>query len=341
LAIAQRQAGHRPILVSLVGGGPLAEEAQAAQIDVEVFHKSPGFDLGALWRLYQSVRCSRADVVHTHNPGVHPYGALAGWLARVPAILNTRHGVSSSRGQPYRERYFRAVLPLTGRVVSVSQDTANWYLARGIFKPSQSAVIWNGIPLDKYLAKPARPGSRRPLLRFGTVGRLVPAKAHELLLTAFARLRRTHPETELVIYGDGPLRPQLDDALARLGLQGAARLAGPTTAVADVLAELDIFVLSSLTEGLPIVILEALAAGLPIVSTRVGGVPEVAPEGEVAWFSPPGDVDALAAAMAAAAGSSDLDVRGAAARRRACGFFSITAVARHYETLYRQLGAGR
>jgi glycosyltransferase involved in cell wall biosynthesis len=89
-----------------------------------------------------------------------------------------------------------------------------------------------------------------------------------------------------------------------------------------------------LYEGLPLVILEAMAAGLPIVSTNVGGIPEVLPK-ESAWLCPPGDPDALAAAILQAAQSSDLRERGEIARRLAAAKYGLDHMAARYEELYR------
>ena len=134
------------------------------------------------------------------------------------------------------------------------------------------------------------------------------------------------------------LRPQLEALVDRLSLKGRVRLPGETTQIAAALADADIFTFSSTSEGLPMVILEALASGLPIASTRVGGVPEVAPEGEVAWYCPPADPAALTAILlAAAADPAERARRGARARQLAIEQFSIEAAQRNYERVYREL----
>ena len=103
------------------------------------------------------------------------------------------------------------------------------------------------------------------------------------------------------------------------------------------LRKCDIFVFSSISEGLPIVILEAMAAGLPIVSTRVGGVPEVAPEGQVAWYCEPGNAKDLAEAMYLAATSGECVSRGRTAREIAHQRYGIAQTQQAYEAVYREL----
>ncbi len=339
LAIAQQQAGHQVVAYCLLDAGPLAGRLEAAGIPVVAFRKAPGFSPGAVFSMAGRLRRDRADVVHGHNPGVHHYAALAARLSGVPVAINTRHSASTSQGLPYQERYFRWVEPLTSHVVFVC-DYVRRQLERTIRYPAaKCSVILNGIPLEGFLARPASPGSRLPRIRFGTIGRLVPAKSHSVLIDAFALVCRSAPAAQLSIFGDGSLAAGLAGQIARLGLEGRVRLEGRTDDSPAALQGLDVFVLSSGNEGLPLVILEAMAAGLPILSTSVGGVPEVLPK-ESAWLCPPGDAEALAGAMLQAIECGDLRERGEASRRVATASYGLEHMARRYEELYRRLLPG-
>jgi glycosyltransferase involved in cell wall biosynthesis len=337
LAVEQLAARHEPSLYCVHGAGALAPEAEQAGIPVTTFEKGSGFSLRVLWEMTRRLRRERAEVVHTHNPGIHHYGAAAARLAGVPVVVNTLHGVSNSQGLPYRFRYYRAVMPLTAEVVYVSDHCRRFFADRRIVPRGKGRVILNGIRLQPFLDQPASLGSQRPRIRFGTLGRMVAVKGHAVLLEAFAVVAKRLPGAELRIVGGGPLLEELAAQVRRLNLSDRVSLEESTTEPAAVLSQLDVFVFSSTSEGLPLVVLEALAAGLPIVSTRVGGVPEVAPEGQVAWFCPPGDPEALAGAMLEAARCPDLAEKGRAARQRAIERFSVARVHRDYERLFAGL----
>jgi glycosyltransferase involved in cell wall biosynthesis len=336
LALAQKQAGHRVLVYCLFHAGPLAASLEAAGIPVVPFRKSPGFSMSTVLAMAKQLRADRIDVIHGHNPGVHHYAALAARLAGVPACVNTRHSVITSKGLPYQERYFRWVKPLTSHVVFVCD-----FVRRGLepklgYPAGKCSVIVNGIPLAPFLAHPAAPGSRRPRIRFGTIGRLVPAKGHSILIDAFARVAQEAPDSELSINGYGDLQGELAAQIVRLGLAGRVRLEGRTENSAATLQGLDVFVFSSVNEGLPLVILEAMAAGLPIVTTGVGGIPEVLAK-ETAWVCPPGNAEALAGAMLHSVNCGDLQRRGEIARRLAISSYGLEHMAAHYEDLYRRL----
>lgn len=337
LARAHKAAGESPMLYCMFTGGPLAEEARGAGIPVIEFHKEPGFSVKTLFQLARQLRRDAAEVVHTHNPGVHHYGAVAAWMAGVPAVVNTRHGPATSSGRAYQERYFRAVMPLTDCVVFVCEDSRRYLVGQRGVASRKSAVILNGIELGAFLEKPAAPMSASPRIRFGAVGRMVPVKAHSILIDAFAQVSRKLPEAELRIVGGGPLEGALKEQARKAGLDGRIRIESFHAHIAGVLRELDIFVMSSTSEGLPLVILEAMAAGLPVVSTRAGGVPEVAPEGDVSVLCAPGHAGDLADAMYHAATCCDLAGMGRRARETAIAKFSLEQMRRSYQAIYAEV----
>ena len=132
------------------------------------------------------------------------------------------------------------------------------------------------------------------------VGRLTPAKGQVLLIQACARLREAGMDFRLTLVGAGPDRALVEATVAALGLQGRVGLTGALSqqAVRDEFARADIFVLPSLAEGIPVVLMEAMSCGLPCVTTPVNGIPELVESGVTGLLTRPGDVDALAEALA-------------------------------------------
>ncbi len=336
LAIAYRNAGHASFLYCVCQDGPLAKIALAAGVPVKAFRKPPGFSAKAILQTARQLLADRIDVVHTHNSVIHHYGALAAVLTGVP-VVNTQHGVGAQALPPRQLRHFRATIPFTQAVVFVAEEPRRFLWDANGLPPAKARVILNGIPIASFAAAQAAPGSRRPCFRFGTVGRMVPVKDHATLVRAFAAIAGRFPESELHIVGYGTLAEATQQLADGLELGPRFRIHPPDTNVPEFLSGLDCFVLSSQTEGLPVCVLEAMAAGLPLASTRVGGIPEVAPEREVAWYCPPGDPPALAAILDAAASAHDLADRGRRASRIVAERFSIETTARRYCELFESL----
>ena len=339
LAREQRAAGHDVRICCLSRKGALSPQAELDGIPVCAFEKPAGFSPVATWRLADRLRASRVEVLHTHNSPVHHYGVAAVVLAQVPVIVNTEHGQhgwAPVRTDQRLKRLFRSSMPWTGAVVMVSEETRQYYLSNHSIPEDKCRVILNGIPIERFAAKRATPGSRRPWLRFGTVARLAPVKDHLTMVEAFARVAAQCPAAELHIAGEGEMRPRIAERIAALGLEACVHLHGAVQDIPGFLRLLDVLVMSSLSEGLPVALLEAMASGLPVVSTRVGGIPDVAPELDVAYYCPPGDAPALAAQMLRMA-HSDLASMGAAANAIVRQQYGIAGTAARYEELYREL----
>jgi len=167
---------------------------------------------------------------------------------------------------------------------------------------------------------------------------LAPVKNHALLLHAWKRVLETVPDAVLLVVGNGSTEPATRALAAELGLGDAVRFLGFRLDIPELLQAMDVFVLSSRSEGLSLTLLEAEAAGLPIVATRVGGNPEVVRDGESGLLVPSGEPEPMAAALARLLQDSALRQRwGERGRRLYRDEFTLQAMVRGYERLYRQL----
>jgi len=336
LARQQQTEGHHPIIYCMNHGGAMCASTVAEGIPVVEFAKGPGFSWSFVRRLAAQLRADRPDVLHTHNALVHHYGVIAARFADIPVVVNTRHGYGNLQWSAKREGLFNAAARWTDAIVLVSTGVQRYFVEQRRIAAESTHVILNGTDCSAFLKQRARPGSHRPAFRFGTVGRLAPPKSHVTLIRAFARVAAETPGAELHILGEGECRPAIEAAIAEERLDGRVTLHGYSSDVAGFLSKLDVFVLSSISEGLPLAVLEAMGAGLPIVSTRLPGIVEVAPENEIAWYCEPGDAMALADSMIATARRSDLAAVGQAASEIARRY-SISETWREYESLFRRL----
>jgi glycosyltransferase involved in cell wall biosynthesis len=157
------------------------------------------------------------------------------------------------------------------------------------------------------------------------------------LLEAFAHIQQQRPDAWLVVVGDGPLRPQVEQQLAELRIAGKVVLTGLRRDIPELMAAFDIFVLSSLWEGLPRVLPQAMASGLPIVCTEADGTAEAIVEGENGFLAPRGRPDLLAAHVLTLLGDEQLRRKmGENGRARAPEFGAVKMV-RDIDALYRRL----
>jgi len=171
----------------------------------------------------------------------------------------------------------------------------------------------------------------------GSIGRLAEEKGYPFLLDAFARVLDSHPEVCLLLVGDGPLGPELRSHAETLGIASHVVFAGSQTDIEAIFAGLDLFVSSSLWEGLSTVLLESMAAGTPVVATDIAGTREIIRRGQNGWLVPPADAAALAQAIREALENEAARARFAGRAREDARAFSIGAIAAGHEKIYAAL----
>jgi sugar transferase (PEP-CTERM/EpsH1 system associated) len=305
------------------------------------FNRRKGNDPAIVLHLARLFRQRKPDIVHTHSWGTLCEGVLAARLARVPYIVHGEHGTMETR--PRNLRIQRFVWQRTDRVLAVCGALADNMTRQTGYARDRISVLLNGVDVNRFA--PGRREAARAKLSLapdefviGTVGRLVPVKDHDTLLHALAMLKRKNIRFKAVIAGDGPLREALAATAARLGVARSVDWLGSRDDVEDVLSALDVFVLSSASEGLSNTLLESMATGLPAVATRVGAADELIDHGRTGLLVAPGSAKPLAEALATVYASPDLRREMAArARRKAQQQFSLDRMAAAYEQLYLEV----
>ena len=315
--------------ICLEGRGKLADEIEALGWPIDAMEKPPGLRPGLILKLARRFRRLGLDVVHTHNEPACLYGVPAARLARVPLVLNTRHGQGSSPGAR-RARAFQWAARLAGRVVCVSKDAAALSVRSGLSE-NRVTTVWNGIDTEKFPFRGPCPGGPAVV-----VARLAAVKNVDTLIRAIPLVVRSVPQFTLRIVGDGPCRGAHEALTAALGLQAHVTFTGEANNVPQQLGQASLFVLPSLSEGVSLSLLEAMATGLPVVATRVGGNVEVVIDGETGFLVPVEEPAKLAQAIIRLAVAPELSRRmGVAGRRRVQTAFDVRAMVRAYEDLYQ------
>ena len=266
----QRDRGHTASVHCLYRLGVLGEELRAEGFEVILHHPSSFFHL--MRSLYTAFRRSPPDVVHCHNATAAIFAALPARLAGVKTVIVTRHGLVKPPYQLRRELKFALASRWCDWIVGVCEGTRTNLLAAPFAARDRIIHIYNGaLPAD--IRAVPRPKSGFTLL---DVGRLAPLKDHATLLRALALTRMHHPNVQLWIVGDGPLEFSLRKLSDELGLNECVTFFGEQADVSPFLLAADLFVSSSVTEGLPVSLLEAMSVGLPALVTDVGGMGEIA-----------------------------------------------------------------
>lgn len=309
-------------------GGALTRVFEEEGIPYDLLDIGPLSFARRFIKLFRYFRSLKPRAVHVHHLGMLMNVLPAAHLAGCRTVVCTEHSRSSLSRVPGLAWLAPVLSRATHRLVSVSSALDGTFRELGV-PDRKRATVYNGVDTDHFFP-PARRDPAGPL-RLGAVGRLVDEKDYPNLFAAMSALRCAGVPLELHVVGGGPLAPALVAEFRARALEDAVVLHGDRKDVAAFLRTLDLYVLSSKSEGLPMALLEAMATGLPIVATRVGGIPEVIEDGVSGLLVPPADPDALAAALARLSADTTLRVhlgRNALARARAD--FSIDGVARRY-----------
>lgn len=268
------------------------------------------FDLRVLSHLRAAYAAANPHILQTHSLKSHFLMRLGGEWRRRPWIA-FHHGYTlTGRRLRLYNRLDRWSLRAPHQVVVVSQAFGRDLAAAGISQ-DRMVVVHNAI--DPAWGEQARDAALRTSARremnlqdaeqaILIVGRLSLEKSHVLLVQAVARLRTLLPgvSVRLIIVGHGPEKAAIEQAAQACGLTAQIYFAGYSADVLPFYAAADLAVLASRSEGSPNALLEAMAAHVPVVATSVGGIPEIVSQGDTALLVPPGNVTALAAALAQA-----------------------------------------
>ena len=337
-----RALGHRAMLVAHAAG----ELRQRAAEGLELVPLAPvtEMDLSAAWKLSRLMKQLRPDVIHAHDPHGVAMAALALSMSGartprpLPPLVASRRVDFHMKGNALSRWKYRQV----DCFICASDAIRAMVIADGV-RADQAVTVHEGIDIGRVAAAP--PANLHADLWLphdapivGNVAALVPHKGQRHLIEAAAIVVRKVPDARFVIAGEGELRPVLERQIKEHRLEKHVFLAGFRPDILSVHKAFDVFVMSSLTEGLGTSLLDAMACGKPIVATRAGGMPEVVLDGETGILVEPRDDAAMADAIVELLRDQALRRRmGAAGEARVREEFSAERMVQETLALYERV----
>jgi len=341
----------RHAIVCMTDFTEFVDRISTENVTVRALHKQPGKDFGVYLRLFKAFRELRPDIVHTRNIGTLEAQVIAR-LCGARGCIHGEHGrdMQDLDGSNRRHRLLRRLMsPFVSRYVALSRDIQQWLVCDNRVPAGKVVQLYNGVDTAHFRPRETT-GTNNSLAaasglqgRFllGTVGRLSAEKDQLTLVKAFLILLGRDPSYRhrlgLILIGDGELRESIEELLRSRDetVRQLVWMPGARSDVAEVMAQLDLFVLPSQTEGVSNTILEAMASAVPVLATAVGGNPELVMDGETGSLVEPCSPIAMADAIEHYFQNRSLGVeRGELGRERVLAQFSIDVMVERYLALY-------
>jgi L-malate glycosyltransferase len=260
-------------------------------VPVHCMYRQPGLDIGISLKLARYSRRHRINIIHAHQCTPWFYAALSRLLYSAPRLLLEEHGRFFPEVMNQKRALFNknVIRPLTHRFVAVSEDVRNRLVKYEGLPYNQIEVVYNGAAPGSPVDSTERDQLRRSLgigpddFLVGTAGRFDPIKNLPMLLKSIAGAREKSASIRGLLLGDGPIFEQIKELRDDLGLSDHALMLGHRDDARQLIQCMDLFVLSSFSEGTSMALLEAMAAGVPVAVTAVGGNPEVVLCSRTGW----------------------------------------------------------
>lgn len=281
-------------------GSALADRMMNTSVPVTTFPKRGLLNLAIATKIHKLCREGHFDIIHCHDAHAHTAAVLAAsfFKTKIPLVVSRRVNFPISSSPLSKWKYNH---PAVKKIICVSFAVREM-ASRAIRDKSTLAVVHSGIDPEKYSTEtPDRKLLNELFLDptttlIGNIGALDRHKDYNTFIHTAALIRKTAPSTHFIIAGKGPEEHNIRKLIKTLNLTEHVHLLGFREDVADVLQSLDLFLMTTISEGLGTIILEAFAAGVPVVATRTGGIPEMVEDEVTGLLSSPGDINTFASA---------------------------------------------
>ena len=327
-------------LVSLRKKDLSEETLESMGVDISYLHRSR-FDPATLPALLKIIDRQKTDILHLHGYGATTFGRLAGMMRGLPTILHEHANLTDT---PWFQKIAdRTLAPATDIAIAVSRSTADFVIRARQMPPERVKVVYLGVPLEEFsrtrsvdeiAAARHELGVAPDQFLVGSVTRLHDSKGNAYLVEAARAVIAERPQTRFMVFGEGPLQPELEAQARALGIADRLVFSGFARDVARVVSAFDLSVFPSLWEGTPLTVFEALAMGKPIVATDADGLVDVLTHQRDAVIVPKRDAAALAAALVRLIDSREDRARLSGHARVTGQQYGIAAFVRKMERLY-------
>ncbi len=323
--------------------GPFGMQLQEKGYKVIPFNRNPGIDLSLIRYIRHYIISHKVDILHCHQYTPYIYGLFASIFTSTKIIF-TEHGRFFPDQRKIKRVFLNPLLNLfTDYITAISSATRDALVEFENFPPQKIKIIYNGIDHFKYIT-PNNSSVKQSLginqkgYVLGTVARLDPIKNHRLMIKALESVRQAFPETFLIIVGDGPERENLESFASKLGLSSYVIFTGFREDIHNYMKIIDVFLLTSFSEGTAMTLLEAMASSLPCIVTEVGGNPEIVKDEETGFVIPNDNEKILSEKICKLLDDDILKKEmGVAGRKRFEENFTVDKMVSAYENIYDEI----
>lgn len=268
---------------------------------------SPINDLITLWYLIKLIKKHKFDIVHTHGAKASFISRIAAFIAGCPCIIYGLHGVNFNSpfdklGRTVHIMLEKLTIWMNHFIIAVTHDAMTKYHEKNIGKSVPFEIVYSGIDIDRFTSRTYC--SNKEIIRselgftkddfiITNIGRFSEAKAQKYTIESFARISKKHPHTKLLLVGDGPLLEACKQQVKSLKIEDRVVFQGFSSDVEKYLMISNLFVLTSLQEGLPRIVVEASLVKIPTVSFDIEGIHEILEDGKSGYIVPRYDIEEL------------------------------------------------
>jgi len=270
--------------------GELSDKLKTAEIKtVEIENLKRDFNLlkeiRVIKNLWKILRQEKPGILHLNSPKIGGLGALLGRLCRIKKIIYTAHGWTFNENRPFWQIWLIKFLSwltiiLSHQTIVIAQKEYNQVIRWPFITTKKLKLIYNGVkPIDFFDRNTAKKYFENKIkdedLIIGTISELHKNKGLKYAIQGFREISKKYEKLKFIVIGEGEERKNLEEKIREYDLTDKIFLVGKIEDASRCLKAFDIFLLSSIKEGLPFVLLEAGLAKLPVIATEVGGVPEI------------------------------------------------------------------